>query len=86
MASQTMPPARYPRSLAVMLSHEQADAIEAAALNEQRSKADIVRERLDAGAALVKIAREYGLPLAELIEAAELSALRAEPSTVIHAD
>jgi hypothetical protein len=72
-----MPPARFPRSLAVMLSHEQADAIEAAALNQQRSKADVVRERLDAGAELVSISEQYGAPLFELVNAARLYALRA---------
>ena len=83
MASQTLPPARYPRQLAVMVTQAQAEEVERAALNEQRSKGDVVRQRLDVGAELVAIAAEYGEPLGELVNAARLYAVRRTVSSTI---
>lgn len=81
MPSPTAAPGRYPRQAITMLDDDLADRLERDALNEQKSKSAILRERIAAGAELHDVALEYGVSVPDLVTAARLHAIRQAASS-----
>lgn len=77
MASQTTPPARLTKQLAVLVTEETRERVDRDALNRAVSLGEIVRDFIDLGAEVRAIADEYGVETTELVNAARLHALRA---------
>ena len=66
----------YPAQLVIMVNDETVDAVERYALQRETSKSSAARAYLEPGLELVRVSERYDVPVVELIEAAELYAVK----------
>lgn len=72
MASQTLPPGQYPAQVVFMATDELADGITREAQRSRVSKSQVAREWIEAGRLLSHLAVEWGVSVADVLDAARV--------------